>query len=323
MVLAHLEAGGRANYFVPRQPSLFSIESDIQIFYDAPRVIVGNVNDDGRTDIVAAGRHELRVFLRREDGSFSRQPDRRLALGLVSERDHIRGSGGVSAEARDLDGNGALDLLVTHVAGSFVDASVDTFVHRNRNGGWDLEAPDCSFHTESNVGSDTLVDLDGDGRPELVRSRVAFSLLELIEALVTSSIDLRVSAHRFGPGGDCVTKPWFELKLGIPIDFDTFRTAGFVASIHADLNADGILDLVTSGSGDAVEVHLGGGDRPYRKRDARQAFDTRGQLRLGDLDGDGLQDLLIFDPQRMNASLRIARNRGVLRGTPPTLRSRH
>ncbi len=38
----------------------------------------------------------------------------------------------------------------------------------------------------------------------------------------------------------------------------------------------------------------------------------KSQLQVGDLEGDGLDDLLIFDPRTPGASLRVARNRGRL-----------
>ena len=37
----------------------------------------------------------------------------------MTPRDHIRGSGGVASEARDIDGDGRLDLLISHVQGGF------------------------------------------------------------------------------------------------------------------------------------------------------------------------------------------------------------
>ena len=71
---------------------------------------------DGRADLTSSGRHELRIFLQRRDGSFGRQPDRRFRLGRVSLEDHMRGSGAVRALARDIDGDGRTDLLTLRSA---------------------------------------------------------------------------------------------------------------------------------------------------------------------------------------------------------------
>ncbi len=316
-VRARLTVGGRANYFVAPDLGMLSVESGMQLFYDTPKIAVGDVDGDGRTDIVSSTRHELRVFLRRPDGSFDGSPDRILALRLVTERDHIRGSGGVSSEVRDIDGDGDLDLLISHVQGSFADATTNTYIYLNRDGRWDLERPDQTFQAESRLGSNVLLDLDSDGRLELLRTGFEFSLFELIELLVTQEVDLQVAIHHYDASSVFEEKPSIRRKVEIPFSFDTFRARGFIPTIRADLNGDGHRDFVTSGRGKEIEIYLGGPDRPYSRRDGRQKMTTRGQIRFGDFDSDGLEDFVIFDPHDFHSSLQIGRNRGVLRGSPP------
>ena len=41
-------------------------------------------------------------------------------------------------------------------------------------------------------------------------------------------------------------------------------------------------------------------------------MDTNGLINFGDFDGDGLTDLLVYDPLRADAPIRIAVNRGLL-----------
>ena len=59
---------------------------------------------------------------------------------------------------------------------------------------------------------------------------------------------------------------------------------------------------------------------PYRKRVARQDFDSSGRIRFGDFDGDGLADFLLYDHRRPDTPLRLGVNRGVLPGTPARAR---
>src|SRR5262249_41301678 len=107
-LVGKLEVGGRANFFVPPQPGPAISESDMEISYDAPRIAIGAVDGDGRADLVASGRHELRVFRQREDGSFPAQPDAKLPLRRLSLADHIRTTGAVRVEPHDFDGDGRL-----------------------------------------------------------------------------------------------------------------------------------------------------------------------------------------------------------------------
>jgi hypothetical protein len=115
------------------------------------------------------------------------------------------------------------------------------------------------------------------------------------------------------------TDPWAKRKFDLAISFDTFRPAGFIPSYHVDLNHDGYPDLLMSGSGDAIEIYLGGPEFRFEKRQARQKVDTRGRLQVGDLNGDHLPDLLMYEPGIKGVPIRLATNRGVLPGSPARL----
>ena len=142
--------------------------------------------------------------------------------------------------------------------------------------------------------------------------------------LLTRAIDVEVSVYRHearpGANGLFAAKPWLHSKLDIGFSFDTFEPRGFVPLLNADFNGDGHLDRLGSGDGKALEVYLGGGDKPYRERVARQELDTGGALRFGDLDNDGLTDFLLYDRTRPRTPIRIGRNRGILPGTAPPAR---
>jgi len=320
-VAARFQVGLRANYFVPTRPGPMTVESELQLFFDVPRMHVGDVDGDGQSDVVSASRHELRVFLRRPDGTFESAPDRVLPLARVSESDHIRGSGAVRIDITDLNGDGRLDVLVSQVSGSLLDTRTETTVHLNREGRWDLAVPDQRFENSGAWTAEQLIDLDSDGRLELVRIAVRFSLLEVVEALIQRAIDAEVDIHRSAEDGTFVVKPWVERKFAIPLNFDTGRPRGFMPTFNVDVNSDGFLDLMGSGDGDAVEIWLGGPEHRYRKRIARQEFDTEGRISFGDLGADGLSDFVLYAPAQPGRVLLIGRNRGILPGSPPRLRS--
>ena len=279
-----------------------------------PKLTIGDVDGDGRPDLIASARHEVRVFLRREDGRFSTLADRSIPLARVSAVDHVRGNGSVRVGASDLNGDGRLDLLISHLSGSVLDASFRTSVHLNRAGEWNLEVPDQVFETEG-WGTDEIVDLDGDGKPELVRVRLDLSILEIVEALVTRSLDARIEIYRAGTESGFATKPAMKRKLALALDFGSGRARGFVPNVRADLNGDGYRDLLNSGSGKRVEVFLGGSRDPYKRRAARQSFATNGRIRFGDLEGDGMADFVLYDQRDQDGPLRLVRNLGVLPGS--------
>ena len=120
--------------------------------------------------------------------------------------------------------------------------------------------PDFVSDAGAGWGADQLVDIDKDGRPELLHVALPFSVLELVEALVTRSVDAQITVYKSDADGVFSKEPWFERKLEIAISFDTGRPKGFVPTGTFDMNGDGFDDLLTPGDGDRVEVWLGGAD---------------------------------------------------------------
>jgi hypothetical protein len=321
--LGRLDVGGRANYFLQRRPGPLVSESEIEIYFDHPRLSVGDVDGDGRGDIVSANRHELRVFAQNAQGGFPSQPTRRIALGLLTPEDHVRNTGMVRVDGIDLDGDRRLDLLISRATGSLFSASTKTTLtlHQNRNGDWNLAKPDQEFVTEGGLTGSAVIDLDGDGRDELIEARVPTGVMQVVETLVTRAIDAEVKVYRRGDGSAFEAKPWQRWQLEVPFSYKTFRSLGFIPTLETDLNGDGIKDLLGSAAGDRVEVRLGSTKPNYDTVHASQALDTGGRIRFGDLDGDRLTDFVLYDGRRPGTPVRIGINRGALPG-PPSLRAR-
>ena len=310
--LAQIDVARRGNYFTVPADGPIAFESDIQLYLDSPKVTIGDVSGDGKADIVTSTRHELRVFLQTGEGQFDRQASSIQALGFVTQKDHIRGSGGVVTTPRDIDGDGRLDLMISHVEGSFADATTSTFIFRNRDGYWNLDEPDDVFISDGALGSDLFVDVDQDNQLELVRLQLKFSLWEIIELFLSSSVDSQLMIHRLEPDGHYGKKPWVRRKISTGISFDTFRSKGFIPPVGLDINNDGYADMISSANGKGIEVFLGGGRKPYSKRTAIQKFKTVGVIRFTDYDDDGYPDFVLIDPQEFDAPVQVGLNNGTL-----------
>ena len=311
--LGVIETGARANYLIPPRPGPVFVESDIQLYLDTPRLEVGDVDGNGSADLLAATRHELRVFLRRADGGLGPAPDRTLELRQIKPEDHLRGTGGLRTLAADLDGDGRMELLLSHSRGGLTNTSFVTSVFRNRGAPdfWNLAAPDRVISDEAGWGSDELVDLDADGTPELVRTVLPLGVLELIEILVTRALDARVSVFRADGDRLLEESPWLERKFGVPISFESGRPLGFITNVGADLDGDGRRDLLASDGDSGLEVRrfgAGEGASPFGPA-LRQELPSSGRLRYGDLDADGLTDALLYDPRTPDAPVRVLLNR--------------
>jgi hypothetical protein len=295
-------------------------ESDIQIFLDAPRISVGDVNGDGRSDVVSSMRHQLLLFHQQEDGSFDHEPSGVVELGRITFEDHIRGSGAVRSAAQDIDRDGLADLIVSETKGGVMNASFNTYIYFNRGSGWDLDNADYAFESPKMLGADQLIDIDADGRLELVRIGIPLNVLELVEIFITEAIDANLKVYGIErpperPEAPLASRARFEVKLDIPLDFETSRTAGFVPTVDYDFNGDGVRDYISSTDGKRLELFVGDPKKGYPSRSARQTIPTEGQIRPGDLNGDGLTDLVLFNSRRDNQPVRLLTNRGQLPGT--------
>jgi hypothetical protein len=226
----------------------------------------------------------------------------------------VRNSGAVRVDAIDLDGDRRADLLVSHTAGSLFSATTTLRIHLNRGGHWDLAKPDQQLRTEGGLTGNVVIDLDGDGRVELIEARVPAGVLAVVEMLVTRAIGAEVKIYRRGERTPFDPKPWDHWTLDVPFSFATFRSLGFVPTLEADLNGDGKNDLLGSGAGDRLEVRLGR-DQGFGPVAASQPLETGGRIRFGDLDGDGLTDFVLYDPRRPGTPVRVGINRGVLPGS--------
>src|SRR5258706_539469 len=136
-----------------------------------------------------------------------------------------------------------------------------------------LTTTDTGVEPESAAGA--FADLDGDGRTEVVLSFGSWDVPRTAVAYDYDAASRRLVAH-----------PTVALPAGVPV-----RAA-------ADLDGDGIVDLLAPGSGVRVCWGLGAGafdaQRILASGDAARAiyFD---QLALADVDADGWLDVLAGD----------------------------
>ncbi len=146
--------------------------------------------------------------------------------------------------------------------------------------------------------------------------QVSFSIFEIIELLLTREIDTQILIHRLQADGRFGAEPWSRKKIGTGISFDTFRPRGFMPRAGLDLNADGLMDFISSANGKGIEVFLGGDEGPFARRVAIQRLPTAGIIHVGDVNNDALADFVLFDPQSFDAVVRIGVNLGTLPGSP-------
>jgi hypothetical protein len=269
-------------------------------------LVSGDLNRDGKLDLVLGKSKEISVLLNRGDGSFQAPRDYRatgfsLAIGDLnsdgkldvvaavalfsgrvsvllnrgdgtfrSKRDYRTGRGPNSVAIGDLNGDRKPDLATANIYQPAHSKAYTVSVLLNRGGGR-FRAP-RDYRTGANPDSIAIGDMNGDRKLDLVNANEENTISVLLNRGNGTFRARR--EYRTGPG---------PFDVGI-----------------ADLNADGNLDLVTTNVNPAddrptVSVLLNRGGGRFR---ARREYRTRwiSALAIGDLNGDRKPDLVVGDP---------------------------
>ncbi len=177
----------------------------------------------------------------------------------------------------------------------------------------ELRAVGYSFAGEGGDGEEEEIrlpggfqDLDGDGRLDLVALTLDFSLLQAVRILTVQSLSIGIDFHlwcqdtvgRFRPVSGLDLSGKFRLRL------DDLRL-GQLSQFAGDFDGDGRADFVQMGRGKTVTIHRGRAGCSYPAApdltiELAEPPRDLGLVQVRDLDGDGLTDLLIIQPQRVD-----------------------
>ncbi len=289
-----------------------------------PALVRADDDGDGRLDLFALSRFGVAVH-RVGPAGLSLAPTRWLPLRAFSAGEELRPrSTGLRLQVRDLDGDGRADLVVSRAVGTLLHSHSATEIYRNPGDGVRLPAtPDASFSLDAGLAQVELSDLDGDGRVELVQSSIAFGVMQVVRVLTTRRAEIEVRVYRLGaPGISGASLSW-ESGLSLALDFEQGRASGLLPLASGDWNGDGRKDLLVGPDRDTLAVYLGEATPRgpgFAASPVEQHAPVAGNALVADLDGDGLDDLVMWDTRDVSGAVSVLRNRGVLPGTPPSLR---
>jgi sigma-B regulation protein RsbU (phosphoserine phosphatase) len=255
-------------------------------------VALADFNRDGRLDLAAAdgADYTVSVLLGNGDGSFDSAPH------------FAAGPGPESVAVGDFNGDGIPDLAVANLAGVSVllgngDGSFQparTFSAGNDPlavAVGDFNGDGVLDLVEANYGSDDVTVLLGNGDGSFQGAR-NFPAGSRPDSVAVGDFDgdgvpdiVVANANRSGNGAASVLLGNGDGLFQAPRTFGASYNPTSV--MVADLNRDGALDLVVSGS--TVSVLLGNGDGSFQ---AWRAV-APGTAAVGDFNGDGIPDLAV------------------------------
>lgn len=288
-----------------------------------PSLARADDDGDGRLDLFALGRFEIFVYHAGPEG-IPAEPSRRIPFRPFDEEtEREPQTTATNYFARDLDGDARADLMLSTISGGLTDGASLTQIFLNPGAGVALPtAPSAERRVEGGFSTVTFVDVDGDGRGEILEASIEFGVLQLVRFLLTRSTTTTIRILRLDPEAPRGLRVLFEDEFSFRIDFTEGAIAGVIPNL-GDWNGDGIADFYLADGDDALTFRMGrveDGVPVFGPTVDRQPVPLRsGQSRAVDLDGDGLDEIVTFTTQDPDVPLVVLENLGRLPGTEASL----
>jgi hypothetical protein len=254
-----------------------------------PGLRLADVNGDGRPDLLVEDGEKRAFHLVRAGGAIPREPDVSVDLGIFRDTTAaapltpgrtLAGADRAVYESRDLDRDGVPDYVIAHRR--------KVWVFHGTKSGPQFTEPTTILKAADDVTALLVMDLDEDGRPDLLLIKVQVpSLATILRGLVAEwTIDVDAIGYRNGGGRTFETTPkWrntlsFQAPsiLSVMKDPDKilrrFESAGkkLRTPCEGDFDGDGADDLGLV-SEDGTTFELWRGDET-RSKTAREPHDV-------------------------------------------------
>lgn len=291
------------------------------------RAVVVDLDGDGRKDVAIYRDGGLARFLQRQDGTFPERPDTEAPLVTVRRAEAAEegrpgreggGGGGGQTDAfanvrlhlEDVSGDGRADLIATRTLGEigvFETLRTQQLLFRaDAQGRWSEGSPDTVVNLKGVSGDPVFVDWNGDGRKDLIVSSYRMDLFTNVQRALLESMTITymifLAVDR--PGPPYADDPDFVLDVDLPLAALERRGGAQPVLFTADLNGDGVGDMVSRRPEGGLSVVLGGEQRGLfggRKltfltdRPVHVSVPATETPWVVDLDGDG-KDELVLEP---------------------------
>ena len=267
---------------------------------------LGDADGDGHDDLITAHRDEIR-FHYQKDGRFPAVPDYAIRLQILTdadfestrEREHHEGVDRlIGTNVDDFDGDGLVDLFVWKQIiqkKAVVNDKQQYQVFLNKAGSFEV-IPDQAFVLKS-FDSPKILDLDGDGRPDMITGYFEFSVGNLIKALITKRFVIELDFFLYDDGGypdqPDETRD-IKIRFSLSNMDENFTPA---VEIEGDFDGDDRVDFLLQTEDEKVVIFLGtmGEGRLFEKKPSIEIETPASEwAHVEDFNGDGLADV-VFD----------------------------
>ncbi|MHB8218009.1 MAG: FG-GAP-like repeat-containing protein [Candidatus Sulfotelmatobacter sp.] len=300
-----VDAPGTISVLLGNGDGTFAPHVDYDVGDYATGVVAGDFNDDGKIDLAVSNNFDntISILYGNGDGTFQTQ----VVVDVAS--------GPMSIATGDFNGDGKPDLIASCVGSGVVSVLLNdgngNFTLVNSSTG--LFGPDRSFVITGDFNGDGNIDaiissqtqeqlylLAGEGTgsfesPVALSKRALGEIYSLTAADINGDGKIDLAFGAVAPTGLNVMLGEGDGKFNAPL-FSTI--VGYSSIAFADVNGDGLLDVVTPGTYSSLEIALGDGKGQFG---ISRTTSTSGPVYgpnstvAADFNGDGKVDLAIAE----------------------------
>ncbi|NCP63793.1 MAG: VCBS repeat-containing protein [Paraglaciecola sp.] len=303
--------------------SLLSIKGQ-EVGFTPQQLNYVDLNQDNKTDIVLVESGRLLVYAQDESGNFNATPHIiEIAQGIegIDWWDKVEADGQSLDQSQlfyqrletisDINGDTLPDLVVrvTKSAG-VLDRKNDYTFYFARLMDDKLHyavQPDTVIQSDSTLSEFSLLDLNNDGKQEVMLSAFDLGLSQIISALLSSSIEQQVVLYQMDEQQRYGEKPATSQDVEITFSLSSGRSGEPMVK-GQDVNGDGLKDLIFSEGEEQIKVLFAQANakRMFVKRAEKfkvQVPKNAKYISHHDINADGKMDLLLHYSRADEAKL--------------------